>query len=78
MKAKSILIQVVENGWLVKPYYGHTFCQENDDLQMFVYRDIKDLQEQLPRLLEPESQERIGTIPGTLATGIGLGGGLGG
>jgi hypothetical protein len=62
MRVQSMIIQVVKNGWIVKPYYGSPFaCQTTVEDNIYVFRDIRDLQAQLPKLLEvpEESATRV-------------------
>jgi len=62
MNVKSIIIQVVNNGWVVRPFYGYQFgCGGNATSEdaMYVYRDIADLQAQLPELLGTAEKPKL-------------------
>jgi hypothetical protein len=49
---KSIIIEVVNNGWLVRGFNGNSFDSRNAVGELFVFSNIKDLQKQLPELLD--------------------------
>lgn len=49
---KTILIETVKNGWLVRPFTPCEHWAHAEASETYVFRDIHDLQEQLPEMLE--------------------------
>ena len=47
---KTILIETVENGYLVRPFQPHEFLNVREPL--FVYRTVEEIKADLPRLLQ--------------------------
>lgn len=58
---KSLVIQKVQNGFLVTGDYQVGCYPENR--RLFVYNNIKDLQEQLPKLFEADLEAPTPHLP---------------
>lgn len=51
---KSLLIERVQNGWIVRPFTpGQCDWARGDETQMFVFNDMAKLIEALPQLMTP-------------------------
>jgi hypothetical protein len=57
---KSILIEQVVNGWLVRPFDPSPRCDwaRSDIPNVFVFTRMEDLQEQLPEIMEHQEVTR--------------------
>lgn len=55
---KDIIIKAAKNGWSVAPLNLFRDGTCSNETEVFVFNNIRDLQEQLPEILEvkPESQ----------------------
>jgi len=59
---KTVLIERVRNGWVVRPFNttrAFDPCCRGDENEVFVYRTMHELQHDLPMLCEWEPQVKI-------------------
>ena len=54
---KSLLIERVTNGWIVRPFQPCEGWATVDGAHMIVFTNVFDLQKQLPELLDYETTE---------------------
>ncbi len=52
---KTILIERVANGWIVRPFLPSEGWVSQDRQEMYVYLKVEDLQRDLPKLIADEA-----------------------
>lgn len=57
---KTILIERVSNGWIVRPFEPSGGWSTCNNPMLAVYTKIEDLQQDIPRLCGPETDEKHG------------------
>jgi hypothetical protein len=56
---KTILIETVRNGWLIRPFSPCERWVLGEGLEMAVYNRLEELQADLPKLLKFEGYEKV-------------------